>query len=78
MGVWGAFFGSVLLLLRSRWAVVSVAISIIGLVGTTIYQNFMIEVPEEFQSFALNAMIWITTLFMMWYAMKMRKEGVLR
>ncbi|GAA4052175.1 hypothetical protein [Parerythrobacter jejuensis] len=78
MGVWGAFFGSVLMLLRSRWAVISIAISIVGLVGTTIYQNFMIEVPEELQSLGLNLTIWVTTLFMMWYALKMRREGVLR
>ena len=45
MGVWGAFFGSVLILLRSRWALVSLIISVIGLVGTTYYQNFVTEVP---------------------------------
>ncbi len=78
LGVWGAFFGSVLLLLRSRWAVMSVAISVVGLIGTTIYQNFMIEVPAELQSIPLNVMIWVTTLFMLWYARKMRGEGVLR
>jgi len=78
MGVWGAFFGSVLLLLRSRWAVVSIAISVIGLIGTTIYQNFMIEVPADLQNMGLNVAIWVTTLFMLWYAMKMRGDGVLR
>ena len=78
MGVWGAFFGSVLLLLRSPWSVTSIAISGVGLVGTTIYQNFMIEVPEDLQSVPLNVMIWVTTLFMLWYARKMSAEGVLR
>lgn len=78
LGVWGAFFGSVLLLLRSRWAVTSIAISVVGLVGTTIYQNFMIEVPAELQSLPLNLAIWATTLFMLWYARKMQSEGVLR
>lgn len=78
MGVWGAFVGSILLLARSRWAVTSIAISIVGLIGTTIYQNFMIEVPEELQSLGLNLAIWATTLFMLWYAVKMRAAGVLR
>ncbi|NNE49190.1 MAG: hypothetical protein HKP43_01525 [Altererythrobacter sp.] len=78
MGVWGAFFGSVLLLFRSRWAVTSIAISVVGLIGTTIYQNFMIEVPAELQSLPLNLTIWATTLFMLWYARKMHSEGVLR
>lgn len=78
LGVWGAFIGSILLLLRSRWAVTSVAISVVGLVGTTIYQNFMIEVPEELQSLPLNVMIWVTTLFMLWYARRMTAAGLLR
>lgn len=77
LGVWGAFFGSVLLLLRSRWAVTAIAVALIGLIGTTIFQNFMTQVPEELQSLGLDLTIWATTLFMLWYAMKMRREGVL-
>ncbi len=76
LGVWGAFFGSVLLLLRSRWAVTSIAISVIGLVGTTFYQRFMTDIPPELDSIGLTAAIWIITLFMLWYALRMR--GVLR
>ena len=78
LGVWGAFLGSILLLLRSRWAVTSIGISIVGLIGSTIYQRFMIEVPEELDSIGLSAMIWIITLFMLWYAIRMRGQGVLR
>ena len=78
MGVWGAFFGSVLILLRSRWAVVSLVISVVGLVGTTYYQNFVTEVPAELQSLPLNIAIWAITLFMLWYANKMKSAGVLR
>ena len=78
LGVWGAFIGSLLILLRSRWAVPSIAISVVGLVGTTIYQNLMIDVPEELQSLPLNLAIWATTVFMLWYAIRMRAQGVLR
>lgn len=78
LGVWGAFFGSILILFRSRLAVTAVAISVVGLVGTTIYQNFMIEVPEELQSLPLNLMIWATTLFMLWYARRQTAAGILR
>lgn len=78
LGVWGAFIGSLLILLRSRWAVPSIAISVVGLVGTTIYQNLMIDVPEELQSLPLNLAIWATTFFMLWYAIRMRAQGVLR
>jgi hypothetical protein len=78
LGVWGAFLGSVLLLLRSRWAVISMAISVLGLIGTTVFQNFVIDLPPEMANPLLDAMIWATTLFMLWYALKMRREGVLR
>lgn len=78
LGVWGAFLGSILLLLRSRWAVVSIAVSIIGLVGTTVYQRVLTELPADMQGVVLPILIWATTLFMLWYAMKMRREGVLR
>lgn len=78
LGVWGAFFGSVLLLLRSRWAVPSLIISVIGLIGTTYFQRVMIDMPEKHDSIPLSVTIWIITLFMLWYAHRMRGQGVLR
>jgi hypothetical protein len=78
LGVWGAFFGSILLLLRSRWAVTSIFIALVGLAGTTIYQNFVTEVPADMRNLGLDLTIWATTLFLLWYALKMRREGVLR
>lgn len=78
LGVWGAFFGSLLLLFRSRWAVASFAVSVVGLIGTTYFQNFATELPEGMANPALDAVIWITTLFSLWYALNMRREGVLR
>ncbi|WP_128892085.1 hypothetical protein [Erythrobacter sp. HKB08] len=78
LGVWGAFFGSALLLLRSRWAVVSLMISIVGLVGTTVYQRVLTELPADMSGWGIAIAIWVITLFLLWYAMKMRREGVLR
>jgi len=78
IGVWGAFFGSVLLLLRSRFAVHSFAIAILGLLGTTYFQHFTTSVPADLQNAGLDTAIWVITLFTLWYAMKMRREGVLR
>ena len=78
LGVWGAFFGSVLLLRRSRWAVISLAISVVGLIGTTVFQHFVTTVPADMSNPVLDVVIWATTLFTLWYAMKMRREGVLR
>lgn len=78
MGVWGAFLGSVLLLLRSRWAVPAIMISVAGLVGTTIFQNFFTTVPADMRNLGLDLTIWATTLFLLWYAVKMRRDGVLK
>lgn len=78
LGVWGAFAGSVLLLLRSRWAVTALVIALVGLIGTTYFQHFVTVVPEDMRNLGLDVTIWVTTLFMLWYALKMRREGVLR
>lgn len=78
LGVWGAFFGSILLLLRSRWAVPSVLIALVGLFGTTVFQRVLNDVPADMSNPVLDAIIWATTLFMLWYALRMRREGVLR
>ncbi len=78
LGVWGAFFGSLLLLFRSRLAVISFAVSVVGLIGTNYFQQFATELPEDMANPALDAVIWISTLFSLWYALKMRREGVLR
>lgn len=78
LGVWGAFFGSVLLLMRSRHAVTSLIVSVVGLVGTTLFQRVVTEVPPEMTNNALDLAIWVITLGTLWYAMKMRAAGVLR
>ncbi|WP_298337088.1 hypothetical protein [uncultured Erythrobacter sp.] len=78
LGVWGAILGSILLLLRSRFAFYSVAVAIIGLVGSNIWQYGLSNVPESLASPTLTILVWITTLFMLVYAQRMAKAGVLR
>ncbi|NJM50491.1 MAG: hypothetical protein HC843_06045 [Sphingomonadales bacterium] len=78
LGVWGAFFGSLLLLLRSRWAVISIVLSVIGMIGTTIFERFYSDIPPEMNNIGLSAAIWIITLMMLFYVVKMRSVGVLR
>ena len=78
LGVWGATLGSVLLLLRSRWAVTAFLVSVIGLVGTTIYQRVLTQLPEDMQGWGIALTIWAVTLFLVWYSMRMRASGVLR
>ena len=78
LGVWGAILGSLLLLFRSRFAFHSVAIAIVGLLGPNIWQYGMSDIPESLASPALTILIWITTLFMLFYASRMTRAGVLK
>lgn len=79
LGVWGAIAGSVLILLRSRFAVHAVIIAIIGLLGSNYWQyGVATDMPESLQSPALSVMIWVSTLFMLFYASRMTRAGVLK
>lgn len=77
-GVWGAFAGSVLLLLRSKLAVAAMAVATVGLIGTTVYNYALIEVPADMEAPVLDAAIWAVTLFLLFYARRMAQAGVLR
>lgn len=78
LGVWGAFAGSVLVLLRSKWAVAAMMVALVGLVGTTVYNYALTTVPESMQAPALDVAIWAVTLFLLFYARRMAAVGVLR
>lgn len=78
LGVWGAFAGSVLVLLRSRFAVPAMLVALLGLIGTTTYHYALIEVPADMQSPALDVAIWVVTVFLLVYARTMRAAGVLK
>ena len=78
LGVWGAIIGSVLILLRSRFAVHATIVAIIGLLGSNYWQYVVADVPQSLQSTPLTIMIWVTTLFMLFYASRMSRAGVLR
>ena len=78
LGVWGAFIGSILLLLRIRYAVWSFALSLLGLAVTQIYQA-MSERPEwAQQAIGMTLVIWSVATFLLIYAVSMRNKGVLR
>lgn len=78
LGVWGAFAGSILILLRRRWAVVAFGMAIVGLVGTTIFELLLSDVPEGLSNPALLTGIWFTTVGSLFYARWMARAGVLR
>ncbi|MDN3645988.1 hypothetical protein QWY75_07195 [Pontixanthobacter aestiaquae] len=80
LGVWGAVAGSLLLLLRSRFAFYAYAIALVGLLFTTIYQ-FGGAMPEQLAGpgqMVFAAIIWIVTLGLAYYARRMSAAGVLR
>jgi len=80
LGVWGGLAGSLLLLLRSRWAVAAFTISLLGLAVNQIYP-FVSETPAMLTSPAsigITLVIWAVALFLLWYAVRLRNSGVLR
>lgn len=79
-GVWGAVAGSLLLLIRNRFAVHAFVVSILGLATTTIYEMGA-EVPPELAEVMpawFPLILWAIALFLLWYAWTMRKRGMLR
>ncbi|MET0338348.1 MAG: hypothetical protein ABW063_11395 [Caulobacter sp.] len=80
VGVWAAVAGSVLLLMRSRWAFHAFALSLAGIVVSILYGNLVLHVSEVMAPSALymNAVITVVGLFLTWYARFLVKRGVLR
>lgn len=80
-GVWGALAGSLLLLARSRHAVLAFALSLAGLAVNTIYQ-LTAPMPSAHMDnaamLAFHGAIWAVAIALLAYAIAMRKRGVLR
>lgn len=80
LGVWGAFAGSILLLLRRRIAFHAFAVSIIGLIGSSFYQR-SVDIPDSLQTTGATiflAAIWVVALFLLYYSRRMTNAGILR
>jgi cell shape-determining protein MreD len=82
IGVWGAVLGSLLLLLRSRFAVQAFFLSLVGLLASSVY-SFGIAEPSSLElmgTFALwfTVAIYVVTIMLLIYARAMRWRGVLR
>lgn len=82
LGVWGAVAGSILLLLRSRFAVHAFALSLIGAVVSLLYGLVIDKAPPPPPEMAAMAympyVITVIAAFLAWYAWTMSKKGVLR
>lgn len=80
LGVWGALAGSILLLLKSRFAYHAFLVSLVGLIGTSIY-TFGSDMPEELASpftYAFTAVIFVFTILLILYSRRLAAQGVLR
>lgn len=80
LGVWSALLGSVLLLVRSGWAVTAFAASLLGLGLSTVYQTVSNAPPamETGVNLAVMVIVWIVAVALLWFSIGMRARGVLR
>ncbi len=78
-GVWGAFVGSIGLLLRKKWAVWAFAVSLAGLVVSSIYNLVLSNGVEIMGSGAMvfTAFIWVVAIFLFVYARAQSTRGIL-
>jgi hypothetical protein len=79
IGVWGAFLGSIALLLRKAWAVWLFGASILGLAVSTVYNFILVDGAAAMGEGAVmfTGIIWIIALFLYFYAQAMAKRKVL-
>ncbi len=80
LGVWGALFGSIALLLRRRWAVGLFAVSLVGMIVGSVYTLFLSEGVDIMGTGGaiFSAVIFVVGVFLLVYARKMADAGVLR
>lgn len=80
VGVWGSLLGSVLLLLRSRHAVIAFAASLAGAVVSFSYQ-FAVTPPAALDTTANKLMPLVIigiVVFLWWYSRRSAAQGLLR
>lgn len=91
IGVWGALAGSILLLLRSKWAFLVFAASFAAFLLSLLYtygiagggeiMGYMMKDGQKVASpfiFIMNGVIAAGCAFFTWYAWSMAKSGVLK
>jgi hypothetical protein len=81
LGVWGGLAGGLLLLIRSRYAVLAFGLSLIGAVVGLGYQMFMTDRPASMTAGMMGLIPWViiivcAALFL--YARAQAAKGVLR
>ncbi|MEX2498436.1 MAG: hypothetical protein WD397_06130 [Wenzhouxiangellaceae bacterium] len=79
LGVWGALLGSLALLFRSRWAVGLFAVSLLGMIVSTVYTVFLSSGLEIMGTGGtiFSAVIFVIGVLLLVYARRMHARGVL-
>jgi hypothetical protein len=81
LGVWAALLGSVLLLMRSRYAVHAFGLSLFGMLLSFGGQYIGPPMPPEMTAGAMKyipLLIILLGVLQLWYALRQRASGVLR
>ena len=83
VGVWFSIIGSILLLLRSRFAATAFALSLLGLIGSSVYtygiaKGGSMVAAAGGAAIAFSVAIPLILLALWFYAKAMTKRGVLR
>ena len=80
-GVWGGLLGSILLLMRSRYAYWAFVVSLVGALVTTIYQYVITPLPADLQTGGttmLTIAVVVIAVALLVYSYRMRAKGVLQ
>jgi hypothetical protein len=80
IGVWGGLAGSILLLMRSRYAVWMLGLSLIGAIVGLGYQMFLTKMPASMREGMMGIMPWVIILiaaFLFWYSWNAERKGLL-
>lgn len=81
IGIWGSVLGSILLLMRSRHAVIAFLVSLAGAVLSFAYQ-FTIDLPPQMADSAMTKVMPFVIVgaivLQWWYARRQAANGVLR
>ena len=81
IGVWGGLVGSILLLMRNRYAAMAFGVSLVGAVVGIGYQLFLTKMPASMKEGPMGFMPWVIIIIaaaLYWYASSEKKKGVLR
>lgn len=79
-GVWGGLLGSVLLLLRMKWAFHAFVVSLLGLLASLVYAFGLSNGAEVMgmKGLIMNGVVLAGCLFFVWYSRMMTANGTLR